>query len=725
MAFPAFAVFPFALSFTASVLLLVALVAGAAAYSIWAYRRTVPEISGRRRAVLTVLRALALSLVLFLIFEPILNLRRTETVEPHVAVLYDDSKSMTVRDGGTERAALVRALITDPEMRSLAAKSDIVPYRFAARPRELVSVAPDSLRFRGSETDIGAALVQAAADGRERNLRAIVLVSDGNVTAGKNPALEAEALGLPVFVVGVGDSTEKRDLLVSRILANSIAYVGSSVPVDVTIRGTGFETQSVQVTLLENGAAVDRKTVQLQPGSNEYPVQFGYEPKSDGVTKLTAEVTVLPGELTPKNNRQTAFIKVLKSKMNIVLVAGAPSADVALFEQAFRNDKNIAPKSFIQKFGATWYGTAPTQADFLDADCIVFVGYPLPQSGSEVLRMVRTALDKDAKPLSILFSREIDLGRLRAELDPYLPFDIVQQRREEAQVFFELPAAARRNPIVSTGIPDDVWTKLPPLFKTESSFKARVGAQTLGTIKINNIAFNEPLLLARKINRSKVLAWTGYGLWRWQLAYDVLGGKLPETLIANAIRWLTTRDDDKRMRIRPVKELFDSGERVEFLAQVYNESYEPVDNAVVIAAVRGPDGAREIAFTSVGAGRYTGFADGLREGDYTYTGTAAANGAPLGSDNGRFSVGELNVEFQETRLDNTLLRQIAARTGGRYFAIGDIGGLAEAVAAVRDFEPEDRIIRSDIPLWNLGWLLGAAVLLFAIEWYLRKQSGMI
>lgn len=715
----------FSLSFAASVALLVALVLVAVALAIWVYRHTVPEISRSRRIVLVTLRSLALAVLLFLLFEPVLNLESTESIDPHVAVLVDDSRSLTIEDAGVPRSDAVRALVDDARFADLAGSGTSAPFLFGDKLYPLQQLRGDSLRFTSGLTDIGAALEQSAEALREKNLRAVVLVSDGIVTSGRSPLYAAEALGVPIYVIGVGDSTEKRDLLVGRVLANEIAYVESAMPVDATLRAAGLAGGTASVVLKDGATVVDRQTVALGEGASEYQVRFSYTPKAEGVRKLTVEAAPLAGELTVKNNRQTVFVTVRKSRMNVLVVAGAPSADVSMFEQVFRADRNVALDLHVQKPAGAWYGEAPSREKVMKADCIVLVGYPGPQSGTAVLQHVRAAVEQRGTPLMIVFSRELDQGALRSVLDPWLPYEAVQTRSDETQVFFEPGDAARQHPVSSTGIPQDAWSKLPPLFRTESSYKVRAGAQTLGAMKLNGIVFNEPLLLVRTLGRSKVTVFTGYGLWRWQLATDVAGGRLPELLLSNSVRWLTTRDDDKRVRVRPLRVLYDSGEPVEFAGQVYNESYEPVDDAVVTVTVHGEGEQRELVLGQLGAGRYTGAVEGLPEGDYTYTGVAMRDGKELGRDAGRFTVGEMNIEFLETRMNNQLLRQIAARSGGAVFTPDQLGSLRDAITQAPGFASAERTIKSDIPLWNLIWLLGAAILLFALEWMLRKQAGML
>jgi hypothetical protein len=713
------------LSLSESVILLLLLLLVAVLFSIWTYRSTVPEISKRRRALLVVLRSLALAVLLFILFEPVLNLRGSETLPPRIAVLIDDSRSMTVEDDGRSRADALRDFVQSPVYRGIADGGEKAEYLFAGKLYPMQRITADSLRFDGAETDIAGALQRVFRDNERRNLAAVVLVTDGVHTTGRNPLYVAESMGRPVHVVAVGDSAEKKDLILGRVLTNTIAYVESTIPIDVTVRSAGFDGGATRVAMIEGGRTLASEQVALRPGVNEYPVSFSYTPAKEGVSKLTFSIDPLPGELTTKNNSATVYIKVLKTRMQVVALAAAPSPDVSLVQRELSKDHNVELTMFVQRTPGVWYERRPTQQDLDAADCLILIGLPTGVDDASVLRMAADAAMKRDIPLMHIPARTTDFAVLRQTLDALLPYDIVQVRKEEAEVFFEKGSGAANNPIMTTGIPTEAWKRLPPLFKTETAFKPRGGAEVLGTLSLNNISFNEPLLLQRRLSRGKIIAWTAYGLWRWQLAHDVLDGRIPELLFSNSIRWLTTRDDDKRVRIRPAKEFFDSGEDVEFLAQVYNESYEPLDNASVMVTVRMDAEERELALTPLGSGRYAGMMDLGREGDYEYAGVARFGGEEVGRDNGRFSIGELNIEFQDTRMNNVLLRQIAAAGGGSYHHIENVSGLSEALRSHELFAPVQQAVLRDIQLWNLVWLLSVAVLLFALEWYIRKQSGMI
>jgi hypothetical protein len=127
----------------------------------------------------------------------------------------------------------------------------------------------------------------------------------------------------------------------------------------------------------------------------------------------------------------------------------------------------------------------------------------------------------------------------------------------------------------------------------------------------------------------------------------------------------------------------------------------------------------------IGSGQYEGSFGSLEEGDYQFTASVKVDGKTIGEDRGTFSVGGINVEFQETRMNKALLEQLAARTGGRYFTPTTAQSLAQSVASLPNFKPREVTRTEDIELWNRSWMLALVVGLFSLEWIVRKRHGML
>jgi hypothetical protein len=88
-------------------------------------------------------------------------------------------------------------------------------------------------------------------------------------------------------------------------------------------------------------------------------------------------------------------------------------------------------------------------------------------------------------------------------------------------------------------------------------------------------------------------------------------------------------------------------------------------------------------------------------------------------------VGELDLEFQDTRMNVQLLRQLAARTGGEFYLPSELPRLRTALAARASFAPREVRHAHERELRNWPYALALVVLLFAVEWFVRKRHGML
>lgn len=692
------------------------------------YRYTLPPLPPRRRVVLSCLRALALILLMASIFEPVLRLVENDDQPPVVAVLIDDSQSMALQDAAGDRASATRRLLRDqPFARSVSGEIQYIPFA-STLYQPFTSSPAESLTFTGQITNLSEALSKLKERIPKENIQAAILISDGNYTEGKNPLYEAEQMGIPIYTIGVGDTSDQKDILVEQMTTNSIAYAETSVPVDVTIKSSGYNGETVEVTLLEGERLVGRSSLTLRGGTVEYPVRFSAEMKDEGTKKLTVKVSHLSGELTERNNSRSVFVKVLKNKLKILIIAGAPSPDVAAVRQGLAEDQALQLNVLVQKDASGFYEGQFSNAAIDSADCVVLIGFPGRSSSADIVRQVVSAIDQQKKPLLYIHGRTVDYSKLQS-LEPVLPIRWSGATQDEVLVSPSVAEKQRSHSLVQLegAIRAGDWQQLPPLFKTHTVFQAKPEAEVLVWAKVQNVVLTEPLIAIRNLNRSKSLALTGHGLWRWRLLTQSNTNTenfLP-LLLSNAIHWLTTAEDQKNVRIAPIKDAFTTAEPVRFTGQVYDDQLRPVDNADVTVELQRNNEKMHVALSPVGNGRYEGALDRAEEGDYTFTGKATGEGKTFGQDRGRLSVGLVNIEFLETKMNKQLLEQLASKSGGSFATVSAAGEIADRISENVPLAPRELIRASEIELWNWRYLAGLIVLLFGVEWFLRRRSGML
>ncbi len=695
--------------------------------ALFFYRYTIPQITHTQKFFLSVIRSSVLMILILIIFEPILSLIRTETKNPSVAVLIDDSRSMSIRDGAGSDVENLKKFVAAKSLEKTLTGIDVKYYSFSTSLTSFENFSSDSLKFSGEITDISSALNQLKDKIRIQNHQAVVMISDGNYNVGKNPVYAAENLGIPVYTIGVGDPVERKDVMISQIQTNNIAYVDSRVPVDVTIRWFADSNENVEVQLSEGTHIIDKKIVTLTEGSRESRLRMFYEPKEEGTKKLTVIVSKIKDELTEKNNFQSVFVKVLKSKLQALIIAGAPSADVAAVRQTLLEDQFFHTTTLIQKNANAFYERKLTRSLLDSSDCIVLIGYPNQASSYETLELLKDVVNSQRIPILFIAANNIDYNKLNI-IDSFLPFSWSSVSGREMFVFPQIHDKMKTHPLINLdgGTPVEVWQQLPPIYKTATSYRTKPESEMLASIRLETIQINEPLITIRNINRQKTLALTAYGIWRWRLlsAGNVQAEKLLHLFLTNSVRWLTTKEDEKNLKVIPIKETFTTADAVEFTGQVYDEQYRQVNGADVKVNISSDQEKYEILLNGIGSGRYEGSIGSIPEADYYYSASAVKDGRTIGEDKGKFSVGKINIEFFDTRMNKQILEQIAYKTGGSCADIAENSSLINSIASNK-FTSQEIVNVKEYELWNWEYIAIILIILFSLEWFIRKKSGMV
>jgi len=713
------------ISFNINLVVLLLAVVVSLGISLLSYHRISLSDGNRKIVLLFVLRSVAVFIAFLLISEPILTLISKSTKLPAIAILIDNSKSMGIKDRLGDRKKYTKEIVD--KLSQLKIHGEKKFFTFSSDVEEIKNFTSDSLSFAGGVTDIGGALRKIQGIATQENIKSIVLVSDGVYNAGENPIYIAEKLGLPIFTIGVGDSNIQRDLKVVDVLTNEVSYAGVETPLVARIESAEFGGNEVMVSLYDEKSEIAREKLSLSDGVNEYVLNFKFIPKEEGLKKFTIKIQHLPGEVTYQNNQKSFYVKVLKSKYKILIISGAPSPDLAFVKRTIGENKNYEIISYTEKRSGEFIEGNFNIKDAETSDAIVFIGYPVKTSNVEITNKLKSVIVSQNKPFFFLMSRTIDFDKLKFFSD-VLPFRFSRVLADEDVVNLFITEEGRSHAVTDLKDRNHIWNILPPIFKLRAVFNAIPGSTVLAKVRYQNVETQEPLIIASNLGNRKSVAILGYGIWRWKLM-TVPNKEFEgffETFINNLIRWLIAPVEEEFIKFKISKNFFSEDETVEFSSQVYGEDYSPINDAEVKVSILNQETnevVREFNLEQVTAGIYSGSLS-LLKGDYRYEANVSRRGKVLRDFSGRFTVGESEVEFLNTRMDSKLLREIAFKSGGLFLKPDEIEILGELITSGADFKPAIVEKKREYVLRSRLEPLMIVIVLLSIEWFLRKRFGL-
>ena len=185
----------------------------------------------------------------------------------------------------------------------------------------------------------------------------------------------------------------------------------------------------------------------------------------------------------------------------------------------------------------------------------------------------------------------------------------------------------------------------------------------------------------------------------------------------------------RRYRIYLDRDVANLGESVQITVEAFDESFEAFRAENTKVLVNGPEDVEEVILMPVEGkeGRYSGsFAPStigdyeLRPADKRFLATKEAEETPSAS----FVVELPDLEMGNVRADETLLKDLAARTRGRFVPLHALRQLARA-----DLIPpaSERVVTQGrpIPLWDTWTTIVVILSLLCVEWILRKRQRMV
>jgi hypothetical protein len=681
--------------------LLFCILAGLVYAGVLYYREArLKEISLWLRSVMGVFRFIVVFFLAFLLMSPLLKTIFREVEKPVIVIAQDESLSMTMgKDSSFNKNDYPKKIEALKE--ALGDKFNVVTYGFGDKFREGASFT-----YKDKITDFSVLFDELETRYADRNLGAVIIASDGIYNQGQSPVYAAEKIIAPIFTIAMGDTTVHKDLILTKVIHNGIAFLGNTFPLDVVVNAhRGLNAKST-LTVSKGGQVLFSKPVDINadPFTQTIPVEL--LASNAGLQRYTVALTVIDGENNVLNNKQDIFIDVLDGRQKILIVGAAPHPDLGALKMAIESNDNYQAETYVL-------------SDF-DKQVSPYNLAILHNIPSETAQGQKLLADLAAAKIPVFYitgaqSRFTSFNALGTGVN--VQINGLRPNESEAVPVTDFPYFNLSQEAIN------YMPKFPAVLTPFGTFTTSPAVTTFARQKIGSLKTDYPLWVFSQQGERKVSVFLGEGLYKWRLHDFADHGNhdIFNELIGKTIQFLSVREEKSFFRVT-TKSNYLENEPVQFEAEVYNQSYELINSSVVTMDIIDEKGTRyPNTFSRTGKGYRLGdrmFAVGeykyearTKVGDKTYT------------HNGRFSVSPLLVEIANTTADHQVLYNLSKRHNGELFQPNNLEKLAQTLNAREDIKPVIYNTKKLVDIINLWWIFALLIALLSLEWFIRKRHG--
>lgn len=706
--------------------------------------RGIASRTGRRAAWgLMALRGLGLALLALSLAKPTLTRRSEEVTPARLAVVVDDSRSMTLPESSAgplsrhERAKAASAKLESACAARHGSKLTLDRYTLAGKRVDELP-APTAGR-----TDLASAVRLTAQRARANPLAGVVLISDGADNAGGGTFASLANVGTPVFALAFPDSGagDRFDLAVRKPTAPAKVLAKNEVRVAVPVRKTGGAAVTARVLLKRGTQVLAEQPVALAEGDAEATVTVPWTPAEAGAFRVTAVVDSPAPEAVAQNNVDAFDIAVEGDPIRVVYLEGGLRWEARFLLELLRDDPDVALDAGVRVAAPASPGNRTDQLppERLAKADVLILGDLSPRSLTDAdFASVRAWLDGGNRALLTLggyrgFGPE---GWAASPLAALLPVTLPTAGPFQREGRFPLTPTdeGRAHPAFAlTGdraADSAMWIAQGELEGVALAASARPAATVLA-VHPGVSADGKPV---------PVFAWQPVGAggrsavlladstWRWAREARLVGK--PDTLYARfwsqTLRWLANRPDDGRkasVALSTDRPSYAAGTTVEVTARrtlkagaardaqtLALELTDAAGKATPVEAVASSaDPDRFVARFTPPAGRFV------------VSATLAEAGKPVANADAEVWVESDEAELADPRASRDALEAIARATGGRAF------GLEQTNELAAELSPRERrtVTTRTAELGNSPWLFAGFLAAVTAEWLLRRRMRMV
>ncbi|MEM8873718.1 MAG: hypothetical protein AAGD32_05605 [Planctomycetota bacterium] len=739
------------------------LVVAAVALVVWIYRR-----EGRKRSTKLILGGLRLSLLLLLITllnRPVLTLTQTREEPSVVAVMVDDSSSMSVRDVGEStdparptRFAAANQLI-EQLLPTLAETHQVELFRFDDSAVNTDTDQLATLEPTGGATQVTPSVRAVERELAGRNLAGVVVLSDFQDTPRAADTALLDQLrdaGVQILPVPVGSPTPPANLDVVSVSAQETAFAGDIVNIAVDLRADNLPAgEPVTLQLVDRATGVvqagpdgrpARTTLNPEPGE---PLETDLQIKTDqvGTLDLLVEAVPLVGELTEDDNRRPLRIEVLDASIAVLYVDGYPRWEFRYLKQELTRDKTVELSVLLYSAdpGFPQGGNNPVRRfpesmdEMLEYDVILLGDVDPIQFSDFQLQLIREYVAEKGGGFGMLagprYSPQEYIG---TPIEQVLPVDVTEVASfafaqgttitegyrpvltaagEQLGMFRFFADREQNQRYLENDLPESLWYV--------RGIEAKPGvAQVLAQHPTAQAPSGQPapLLIGGRYGSGRTLFAAIDDSWRWRY---YTGEAVFNTYWVQNLRYLA-----RGRKLGQRRYTFDADRPAYALGEQVTVSFRALDGGLLSQLgdsigvnVKDSDGVavRQLTLRQQENRPDTFVATFTADGIGTYA--AELNDLPQAAGAGvSIQVEAPTLELARPQVDVEASTALASETGGEVVPLADaLDRLPQLLTSAARSVP----IRMEQALWDAPIALVLFVLLITAEWVGRKMAGML
>lgn len=655
--------------------------------------------------VLASIRAILSTLLCFLLLNPLLKTIQNVVLKPKIVLVLDNSKSMLYAGKNALKELTNNLGALKNNLTEKGFETEIVDLQNNIVSDETLIKGFD---FGNSKTNYSEILKALNTNYEGQNLSDVILISDGILNDGVSP--NYQKYNFAVHTVGIGDTLQKKDVFISGLTANNLAYLGNKFIVNVDLGSYLYSGKSGKVEIKDaSGKVLSVQSVSFTNNEDFKSLSFELTANKVGKQRIIVEVSGFTNEFSLGNNKREIIVDVVNGKEKVLIVAYAPHPDIKALKSIIESNDLFELKiQILQSNELAKIGVEPFD---------ILILHQLPDVYGTSTGLVSGLLSKQKPTFFVIGSRT--------------NISIYNGMQNVVGINSQLNKLDKTTPTLNPSFnlfniaetSDKVFENLPPLTVPFGEYKIYPGVETLLFQKIADIKTVRPLLALNLNSLRKSGVLVGEGLWQWrQEEYANNGNNLAiDNLIIKSLQLLSVKTDKNKLRVYPLANNFDVDQKIIFEAETYNDLYEKVYEKEIKLKINSDNGIQKTFDFTNSKDNSRLIISNLPAGVYSYTATSNLLGKNE-VNNGQFVVTASDLEALNSVANFNLMKSISNENNGFFETSKNLielrnkiqkSGLIEKIISNEDLK--DFI--------NLRWILILLIILASVEWVFRKYLG--